>query len=254
MVSTKYQLRLCLVAAIIGCSLNMSCNLAASDRVEQARKNQSSWIEGIFEEAGVPYPPAGLYLRAYKALDVVELHAAREAEGEYILIHRFPVLGRSGVLGPKRREGDRQVPEGLYFIDRFNPRSRYHLSLGINYPNQSDRILGHQEHPGSDIFIHGGSATIGCLPLGDPGIEKLYLICLDYHRSSKHPIPVHIFPAPMDSAHWQDLLQPHARNHPTSSELIPFWRSLTPLWKFFETNRRLPEWQTTQSGAYQLAE
>jgi hypothetical protein len=67
------------------------------------------------------------------------------------------------------------VPEGFYFIDRFNPESSYHLSLGLNYPNPSDRIRSDHGRPGGDIFIHGSNQTIGCLPLGDEAIEELYL-------------------------------------------------------------------------------
>lgn len=91
-------------------------------------------------------------------------------------------------VGPKRFEGDGKTPEGLYYIDRFNPRSRYHLSVGISYPNDQDRAYAAQfgQSAGSDIMFHGrgpeGNAkaprnrdwTAGCIALTDPEIEEVY--------------------------------------------------------------------------------
>lgn len=91
-------------------------------------------------------------------------------------------------IGHKQFEGDGRTPEGLYYIDRRNPDSRYHLSLGISYPNPQDEAnaaaLGMRA--GSDIFIHGqgseGQAlskvkrdwTVGCIAVTDPEIEDIY--------------------------------------------------------------------------------
>ncbi len=89
-------------------------------------------------------------------------------------------------VGAKRFEGDGKTPEGIFFIDRFNPQSRYHLSVGINYPRQEDRIRAQLAgmRPGGDIFIHGkgpeGRAlarkdwTAGCIAVDDTEIEEIY--------------------------------------------------------------------------------
>ena len=87
-----------------------------------------------------------------------------------------PILAASGVSGPKR-EGDKQVPEGFYRIELLNPNSRYHLSLRVNYPNADDLERARQDGRalstlGGDIMIHGGSASIGCLALGDPAVGE----------------------------------------------------------------------------------
>ena len=76
-------------------------------------------------------------------------------------------------IGAKAKTSDHQVPEGIYHIDRFNPKSNYHLSLGINYPTKSDLIRGHETKTGGDIFIHGNCVSIGCLPILDQPIEEL---------------------------------------------------------------------------------
>ena len=98
-------------------------------------------------------------------------------ENEIKWITSFPFTAYSGELGPKLREGDLQIPEGIYTIEYLNPNSSYHLSMKINYPNQFDREKGKADGRtdlGSNIFIHGKSVTIGCIPIGDPGIEKLF--------------------------------------------------------------------------------
>jgi murein L,D-transpeptidase YafK len=81
----------------------------------------------------------------------------------------------SGKAGPKLREGDGQVPEGIYRIDGLNPNSSYHLSLKLNYPNDFDleqaRTEGRTEL-GGDIFIHGKAVSIGKTRAGRVGIRS----------------------------------------------------------------------------------
>ena len=123
----------------------------------------------MFADAGVPYPAREIYLRAFKFEGQLELWA-RPANDHALfhLVHTYPIQCASGRLGPKRREGDGQVPEGFYFVERFNPRSLFHLSLGLNYPNASDRLLTtNPAQPGSDVFIHGNAVSVGCLAMGD---------------------------------------------------------------------------------------
>jgi len=82
-------------------------------------------------------------------------------------------------LGPKLREGDRQVPEGIYQVSWLNPNSSYHLSLKLNYPNDFDLKWAKEEsrsEPGTNIFIHGKAVSIGCLAMGDSAIEELFLL------------------------------------------------------------------------------
>lgn len=102
-----------------------------------------------------------------------------DRDGETVWLHDFPFTGYSGALGPKLMEGDRQIPEGLYRIEYLNPNSRFHLSMKVDYPNAFDQEKGAadgRDQLGFDIFIHGKSSTIGCIPIGDPNIEKLFLM------------------------------------------------------------------------------
>ncbi|MHC4642127.1 MAG: L,D-transpeptidase family protein, partial [Planctomycetota bacterium] len=80
---------------------------------------------------------------------------------------------------PKLKEGDRQVPEGLYRIESLNPNSMFHLSLRINYPNEFDREQAKHENRtnlGGDIMIHGSNVSIGCLAMGDETAEDLFIL------------------------------------------------------------------------------
>jgi murein L,D-transpeptidase YafK len=94
-------------------------------------------------------------------------------------IRDYDTKAASGGPGPKLREGDLQVPEGLYKILWLNPNSSYHLSMKLDYPNAFDRAKGRADERtrlGGDIFIHGRAVSIGCLAMGDPAIEELFTL------------------------------------------------------------------------------
>jgi hypothetical protein len=131
-----------------------------------------------FERANVPYPPPQrLALLGFKAEKRLELWA--ETDATWTRIRRYRIFAASGVAGPKLREGDRQVPEGIYRLNFLNPNSSFHLSMQINYPNDYDRRQAAQEQRtnlGGEIFIHGNAVSIGCLAIGDEAIEELFVL------------------------------------------------------------------------------
>ena len=218
--------------------------LSGEERVAKARAAHGKIIAQKFKDAGLPYPAREVFLRWFKREAVVELWA-REGRGKFRLIASYEILANSGGPGPKRRQGDRQVPEGFYEIDRFNPESLFHLSLGLNYPNASDRILSDPDRPGGDIFIHGKNVSIGCAPLGDPAIEQLYLAALDTRDRGQARIHVHIFPARMRGAEWTAF----AAEHPA---LTGFWGRLQPAYDAFERDRRVPAVTVAPGGSYRV--
>jgi murein L,D-transpeptidase YafK len=129
---------------------------------------------------GVAYPPARLVLVGLKQERLLEAWAP--ARDGWRRLRAYPVLAASGGPGPKRREGDLQVPEGVYRLTTFNPNSSYHLSIRVDYPNDDDRRAAASEGRadlGGDIYIHGRSVSIGCLAIGDEGIEELYVLLAD---------------------------------------------------------------------------
>ena len=171
-----------------------------------------------------------IFCRLIKTNPRLEVWARNRGGGLFELLHTYPLAATSGRLGPKRRAGDLQVPEGFYEIDRFNPNSNFHLSLGLNYPNAADRALG-EPHPGGDIFIHGGAATVGCLPITDAGIEEVYLLAMAARAAGQAVIPVHIFPFPITNAELARRADsPHRE----------FWRGLQPGYAWFEQHHEWP--------------
>lgn len=130
---------------------------------------------------GIQYPPTKLVFAGFKQERTLNVYASDET-ATLRFIRSCPILGASGGPGPKLRRGDRQVPEGLYRISFLNPNSRYHLSLRINYPNDDDKKRAEMDgraNLGGDIMIHGGSASIGCLAMGDEAAEDLFVLAAD---------------------------------------------------------------------------
>ena len=147
--------------------------------VDQLRARRMDGLRSLVRDAGLAFPPDRLRLIGLKEEKTLEIWGRDSGGNHWSRIATFPVLAASGGPGPKLREGDRQVPEGLYELTAFNPNSSYHLSIRVDYPNADDRVaaLGDgRKDLGSDIFIHGKSVSIGCLAIGDDAIEQLYLL------------------------------------------------------------------------------
>ncbi|HEY0866701.1 MAG TPA: L,D-transpeptidase family protein [Fimbriimonas sp.] len=211
----------------------------STDRVADARLAVGPSLRREVESAGVRYPPARVYLRAFKRERLLEVWIANRS-GPFRPLATYPIAGLSGGLGPKRKEGDLQVPEGYYRIDAFNPQSRYLLSMRIDYPNRSDRIRGRGKL-GGDIYLHGGRASIGCLAMTDAVIQRLYLLLKD----SPGKRPVHLFPARMDDAGYRALL----RRHPEHRVL---WAELKKGYDSFERTRGVPTVTVRKDGSYRV--
>ncbi|MEA3302595.1 MAG: L,D-transpeptidase family protein [Pseudomonadota bacterium] len=145
-----------------------------------------------FKQAQAAWPPKKIVLLALKQERRLELWAS--LHDKWFLIHIYPILGASGTAGPKLRQGDKQVPEGSYNILWLNPKSRFHLSMKLDYPNAEDRKHARKEgrkDPGGDIFIHGKDVSIGCIAIGDPAIEELYTLV---QRTGVKQVSVYIVP------------------------------------------------------------
>jgi hypothetical protein len=132
-----------------------------------------------FRRAGVTWPPKQIALLVFKREKRLSLWARSATDGPWRFIRHYPVLAASGHAGPKLRQGDLQVPEGVYRIEHLNPNSSYHLSMKVSYPNDLDRRMAARDNRtrlGGDIFIHGDQVSIGCVALGDPAIEEIFTL------------------------------------------------------------------------------
>lgn len=147
-------------------------------RLAEISPNASFRLAAKFEAAKAIWPPAEIALIALKDEKVLELHA-RPNEGSWKLVHRYRVLAASGGPGPKLRQGDRQVPEGVYSIALLNPNSAFHVSMRVNYPNAFDKQMAQKDGRrdlGGDIMIHGKNLSAGCLAMGDEAVEELFTL------------------------------------------------------------------------------
>ena len=136
-------------------------------RVKAAYDHKWAGLQNLLTEKGVNKSRFELYTRVFKEENLLEAWVKSGNSGDYILLKTFSICAKSGVLGPKRRQGDGQVPEGFYEISSFQPQSSYHLALKVAYPNKSDRLKATSKDPGGDIMIHGNCVTIGCIPLAE---------------------------------------------------------------------------------------
>lgn len=203
-------------------------------RVRDAHARRGAEVARAFRDAGAAWPSRGIYVRVFKSEGVVELWAAppRASQG-WVRVRDFPICRSSGDLGPKRRQGDGQVPEGFYHVDRFNPFSSFHLSLGLSYPNAVDRARAGTAPPGGDIFVHGSCVTIGCIPLRDEPMEALYLAAVAARDGGQRAVPVHVFPCRFGEVACELRLLAYPQH-------AAFWATLRPAFEAFEERRRPP--------------
>lgn len=163
--------------------------------IEQIGPKADARIKPFFDRIGMSYPPGKLCFIVVK--DVQELEIWAENEGAWRHVRTYDVLYASGWSGPKLRQGDRQVPEGIYQIIALNPASKFHLSMKINYPNDYDLRRARQDkrsNLGGDIHIHGKDKSHGCVAIGDTAIEDLFVLVA---KTGMHNVKVIITPKDM---------------------------------------------------------
>jgi murein L,D-transpeptidase YafK len=201
-----------------------------------AFEQKDSVLKRQFEEKGLSYPAHYLYLRSFKYDSRLEVWVKNNPTDTFTLFKSYRICALSGTMGPKRQEGDRQVPEGFYYINEFNPRSTYHMALGLNYPNFSDRAHG-GKNPGGGIYIHGSCVTVGCIPLTNPQIEEVYLLAAHARDLGQNYIPVHIFPVQFNNKRSVDFLNKGSYSGDISQQ---FWVNLKTAYDDFNRTHRLP--------------
>lgn len=149
--------------------------MGPTDRVSISSLEKMEVVQKYLTASGINPKNYELKLVAFKAEQILNIFAKSEGRA-WSKIVEYEFCTMSGKLGPKLKEGDHQIPEGFYKINRFNPRSKFYLSLGLNYPTAMDMKLADPNQPGKDIFIHGGCQSVGCIPITDDKIKELYLL------------------------------------------------------------------------------
>jgi murein L,D-transpeptidase YafK len=216
-------------------------------RTSDAWRRKEDTLMKQFQEKGLAWPAKYIYLRSFKYDSQLEVWVKNERGQQYKLFKTYKVCALAGTLGPKRMMGDYQVPEGFYYINEFNPRSQYHLSLGLNYPNASDRILSDSLQPGKDIYIHGSCVTTGCIPITDQQIEELYILASYAKSNGQDFIPVHIFPIQFKTQRSSEYLAKYLKDFP---EYAPMADELKHAYLYFEKTKQLPVIMVSKKGDY----
>jgi murein L,D-transpeptidase YafK len=170
---------------------------------------------------------APVLIRAYKKEAELEIWKMK-GDGHYAYLKSFPMCRWSGQLGPKVKEGDRQVPEGFYSITpaRMNPNSAYYLSFDVGYPNAYDRALGHS---GSSIMVHGVCSSAGCFSMTNGQIAEIYAIAREAFAGGQRAIQMQSYPFKMTAENLAKYrLDPN----------IDFWRQLKEGSDYFEVTKQ----------------
>ncbi|MBI5095314.1 MAG: hypothetical protein HZB26_23125 [Candidatus Hydrogenedentes bacterium] len=182
-----------------------------SSRVRQFDSVVRRRLEPEFARIQLAYPPKAVALVGVKKDRLLEVWVSGD-DDTWGLLRAYPIFGLSGTLGPKLREGDLQVPEGIYAVESLNPNSAFHLSLRVGYPNEFDRAQAKSEgrtQLGNDIMIHGGSSSIGCIAVGDEAAEDLFVLAAEIGLEN-----VRVILTPVDF---------RTGAHPTDSPANPAW-------------------------------
>jgi murein L,D-transpeptidase YafK len=212
-------------------------------------KRKEDTLRKQFEEKKLNWPARYIFLRSFKYEKKLELWVKDSVSQPFKLFKTYKVCNMSGTLGPKRVEGDYQVPEGFYYINEFNPNSNYHLSLKLNYPNISDLKLSDKDAPGGSIYIHGSCVTRGCLPLTDDQIEEVYIMASYAKSEGQQYIPVHIFPIVFRDKNSREYLNNFVKDN---ADYKPLLEKLEKAYYYFEKHHTLLPVMISTSGEYVL--
>lgn len=216
-------------------------------KINEVLLRKEDTLRKQFEARGLAWPAKYIYIRSFKYDSQLEVWVKYKVNEKYKLFTTYKVCALAGSLGPKRMQGDYQVPEGFYYINEFNPRSMYHLSLGLNYPNASDKILSDSIQPGGDIYIHGSCVTTGCIPITDKQIEDLYVLAMHAKNQGQDFIPVHIFPVQFNNKNSVDYLNRYLKDFPEYTSMV---HNLRNVYNYFEKTKEIPVILVNKKGEY----
>ncbi len=220
-------------------------------RPTEALMRKADTLQRQFESRNLQWPAKYIYIRSFKYDSQLEVWVKSEIKDPFKLFKTYRVCALAGTLGPKRMEGDYQVPEGFYAINEFNPKSTYYLSLGINYPNESDKLLSDSARPGSGIYIHGSCVTVGCIPIRDDQIDELYILAAYAKDQGQDYIPVHIFPVRFDVDKSVKYLENYLKEDEAKKK---FANKMEDAFDYFERYKQLPVVMIGDKGQYLINE
>lgn len=187
-------------------------------------------------------PADPVLVRIFKQESELEVWK-RDSSGKYALMKTYPMCRWSGVLGPKKFEGDRQAPEGFYTVNsgRLNPKSQYYLSFDLGYPNRLERAKG---YTGSALMVHGACSSSGCFAISDENVAEVYAVVREALKGGQQAFQVQSYPFRMTPKN----LAAH-KDNPN----FDFWMELKAGYDRFEVLHQPPRFQFCE-GRYRFGE
>lgn len=225
------MLRYRVMHGVLGLSLLGSACLAAevpsSLRSQSVTTRVAPRLMEAMDARGLDYG-APIFLRIFKASRELEVWVQTGAR--FARFRSYRICDLSGTLGPKKRSGDLQGPEGFYQVtpERMNPDSRYYLSFDLGYPNAYDRAYG---RTGDALMVHGNCVSAGCFAMTDLDVEEIYTLADAALRRGQPAFDVHVFPFRMSTDNLTRFQQ---------STWWPFWLNLKEGYDLFDQIRRPP--------------
>ena len=216
-------------------------------KMPEAYAKMEDSLKKQFEKLKMVWPPQLMYIRSFKYDRQLEVWVKNNPEDPFKLFKTYKVCMQSGTMGPKRMEGDYQVPEGFYHINELNANSNYHLALGISYPNASDKILSDPSRPGNSIYIHGNCVSTGCIAVMDIPVEELYILSSYVKAKGQEFIPVHVYPIRYNVKKSAEYLESSLKDN---TALRDFNNQLKKVFDYFELKKQLPIIMVNSKGEY----
>jgi murein L,D-transpeptidase YafK len=214
---------------VAACALIAGCDDSHLDQSSARSQQPISSATLAKMEALDTTPSSPTVIRTYKKEAELEIWKMK-SNGEYALLKTYPMCRWSGQLGPKKREGDMQVPEGFYSIapGQMNPNSHYYLAFNVGYPNAYDRAYG---RTGGNVMVHGVCSSAGCFSMTDEQVADIYAIARDSFAGGQREIQLQSYPFHMTAENMAKFrLDPN----------IDFWKNLKDGSDHFEVTKNEP--------------
>lgn len=176
-------------------------------------------------------PSSPIMMRIFKEENVLEVWKQQDT-GRFELVKSYEICKYSGEKGPKYKEGDRQAPEGFYYVGRsqMNPRSSYHLSFNLGFPNPYDRAHG---RTGTHLMVHGDCSSAGCYAMTDEGVSEIYAFAREALNGGKQTqFLVKAYPFRMTA---ENMARHHDHKH------FDYWTMIKEGYDHFELTKQPPK-------------
>jgi len=206
----------------------LAAEIPTSERAEKAIAQVEKQLQLELDQKGLKYG-APIFVRIFKDPGILEVWLESN-DGTFKLFKDYEICNFSGYLGPKLKTGDKQSPEGFYYVEpnRLNPWSRFHLAFNLGYPNKYDRYHG---RTGSALMVHGDCVSIGCYAMTDSQMNEIYALTIAAFEGGQPFFRVHSLPFRLTDK----ILSNHRSNR-----WFSFWLNLKQGYDYFEKNKRPP--------------